>query len=245
MSLQTLQLFFYFTLLIILLQNILLLLSNVKIFAILRFLALFSSFISIAGIYIYSGHLPVSGSFDKYQNIVFFILLIDSIDSFFSKKKLIKNTSIWYVLLCLQLLVFLDELKPSEHYLIYDKPMITLFFQLRMLSVSMFAYALSCYLNYLFSRKNKSYVSEHLNNGRNFTLLGSAMFMGGEMFGSYWALQGWGDTWRWSKGFFLATAMFLLAMVTAHLPAKYTSNRKQYVYFSIIPLILILLLYIF
>ena len=44
-------------------------------------------------------------------------------------------------------------------------------------------------------------------------LLGAAVYLAGEFAGSWWAQLWWGDPWHWSKGFFYATIMFLLALL--------------------------------
>ena len=142
------------------------------------------------------------------------------------------------------LLVMPGEKTVAENYIIYSKPHAVLFFQLRMLAIALFSYSLSLYTSAWLQHKNEQNFNSLKHMARNFLLLGAAAFLGGEFFGSVWALYGWGDPWRWSKGFFLAGAIFLLSMIAVHIPAVYMKRKSLQVVIPSIPVFVIVVAYI-
>jgi len=233
---------YFITLALIIIIIALLFFKQFSVIRILGLACLVSVGFSYIGIYLYSGHLPTSGSFEKLQNIVFILILIGS---YFTIRSLNKNENFlfWFLALFFQTFVLLDGFEITSYFFMYDNIWVILFFQLRIISIALFTYALSSYITVLFLESNlKEQMSKR---GRNFTLLGAIVFLSGEFSGSYWALLGWGDPWRWSKGFFLASAMFLLSMAVSHLPSKISSNLKFKALISASLLVLILLIFIF
>lgn len=199
--------------------------------------------LSLIGIFIVAGHVPVSGNFEKLQCMAFFILLTTWLH------QLVFNNRIpgWNfpVLIAWLLLVgvLFGSRELSDNFLIYSMPEVILFFQFRMAAMAMFAYAIAMHITSFTAGMPSS--KQFSGMGRNFSLIGAALFLGGELFGSVWAMNGWGDPWRWSGGFFQAGAMFLLSMLAGHIPAKYRRSHLQTFLLTTIPLLFILLLYLF
>lgn len=90
------------------------------------------------------------------------------------------------------------------------------FFFLRNLALGCLLFAA---LAFLASLSNQDQRQALTWRGRNYLLVGCALFLAGEMSGSYWALNWMGDFWLWGRGFLMSTLMFLSAMFAFHLPA--------------------------
>jgi hypothetical protein len=207
-------------------------------------LALISSIAAVACMTYVSGHVPVSGDFEKYQNIAMFMLLFAVMQNIFQPDKQINNPVNGFIVLIFLLLIFPGKKTVAENYIIYSKVDVVMFFQLRMLAMAMFAHAISLYISAWVRYKSNKVFLTLKHQARNFTLLGAAAFLGGEFFGSVWALYGWGDPWRWSRGFFLAGAMFLLSMLAVHIPPVYMRKKSLQVILSSLPLIVIVVSFI-
>lgn len=235
---------YFFTTVLVLIHSVFALLK--RRFLSITFLipAFASSVLGSVSVFVISGHLPVSGDFEKYQHIVMFMLLISLLQHVIFSRKGFENSISGVFALLFLLLILPSEKSVSDDYLIYSRLDVVLFFQLRMLSIAFFSYAVSQYIHALFHAKHTEIYRESVRTARNLTLLGAAVFLCGEFFGSIWSLNGWGDPWRWSKSFFLAGSMFLLSMLAAHIPASYVKNRNVFVSLSAIPLIVIILSYI-
>jgi hypothetical protein len=197
---------------------------------------------TLIGIVVVAGHVPVSGNFEKLQCVAFYILLTTWLHQVVFDVRIPGwNYSVLIAWLILVGVLF-GRMEVSDNYLIYSMPEVILFFQLRMAAIAMFAYGIAMHVGAFVTKAIPSRMGAGM--GRNFSLIGAALFLGGEFFGSIWAMNGWGDPWRWSGGFFLAGAMFLLSMLAAHVPLKYRRNRVQNFILSTIPLLCILLIYL-
>lgn len=131
-----------------------------------------------------------------------------------------------------------------EPYLVYERVDVNLFFFFRNSSVAIFVVAVSFFATVLAGNKDSNNAGLLIQSGRNFTLLGSAIFLAGEVAGSWWAFEGWGDPWRWSRGFLFAGAMFLLSMLPLHLPAANGRTPRGTALRAMIPLIMIVILFL-
>jgi ABC-type transport system involved in cytochrome c biogenesis permease subunit len=235
---------FFGTMVLLALQVTFVLLQKNAFIKINGWLIVLSTIITIISLIFVSGHFPSSGDFEKMQNIVLIIVLLGVIFNKRSQDHSKINNWFWIIAFIFQIIPLLSDLKVSENYIIYNRAPIILFFQFRLIAVAMFAFALS---NSLAAFQKVNFSSEYnylMQTNRNFTLLGAAVYLSGEFFGSIWALQGWGDPWRWSKGFFLATIMFLFSMISSHLPGFLYKTSTQRIVFSSLPLLAIILSYI-
>ena len=64
------------------------------------------------------------------------------------------------------------------------------------------------------------------SSARHMLLVGLAIFLCSEWSGSWWCLNWLGDSWRWSGGFFKAAIVFMLVMLTCHLPPSLSRNIR-------------------
>jgi hypothetical protein len=244
MTAEFLVLVFYVTMSLVGLHTLFSLLKMYFLSHLFLIAAFLSSLTAVVSMTYFSGHLPVSGDFEKYQHIAMFMLLFSLLHYAFQRKYKPKISISGLLVFVFLLLILPGEKTVAENYIIYSKPDVVLFFQLRMLAIALFSYSLSLYFSALLQhRKNENFNTlKHM--ARNFLLLGAAAFLGGEFFGSVWALYGWGDPWRWSKGFFLAGALFLLSMIAVHIPAVYMKKKSLQVLFPSIPIVVIVVAYI-
>lgn len=200
------------------------------------------SFTSVVMMAITSGHLPVSGDFEKLQCMVFYILLFSTLNNIALSTTRIRFYSFFSLIILA--IPLLGELQTSEHYIIYDHFEVVLFFQLRTLSMAFFALSVTCSIEAFFAKQMNNSEQNLIHLARNYGLLGAAAFLGGEFFGSLWALYGWGDPWRWSRGFFMAGAMFLLSMIAGHIPPAYLKNSNAKIILPAIPFLIILVFFL-
>jgi hypothetical protein len=105
---------------------------------------------------------------------------------------------------------------PGLDYYMYSCLWTLCFFFFRNLALGFLLYAALAFLASLFNQDQRQALAWR---GRNSLLLGCAVFLAGEMSGSYWALNWMGDFWLWGRSFLVSTMMFLSAMFAFHLPA--------------------------
>ena len=192
----------YFVLLgLLVLNSVLALLKKNSIIRISGLFAFASAVFSFVGVFLATNHLPASDGFEKLQNVILILTGIGMTYNVFIPKAKVSQ-SFWLVALFLQLYILTGPLKASAYFYMYDNQWVVAFFQLRITSIALFSYALSLYLTYIVSGDDKEGIL--MQRGRNFMLLAAGIFLAGEFSGSVWAQLGWGDAWRWSKGFFLS-----------------------------------------
>ncbi len=99
-----------------------------------------------------------------------------------------------------------------------------LFFLSRPFSLGLTLYALAG-MGHLFREgaDNRIY-----RTSKDAAFLASIIFLGGEIVGCYWGFMGWGTTWRWSGNFQFSAMLFVLYMVSLHVPATLFRSRKGY-----------------
>jgi hypothetical protein len=105
---------------------------------------------------------------------------------------------------------------PGLDYYMYSYLWTLGFFFLRNLALGFLLFAALAFLASLANQEQRQALAWR---GRNYLLIGCALFLAGEMSGSYWALNWMGDFWLWGRGFLMSTLMFLSAMFAFHLPA--------------------------
>ena len=132
----------------------------------------------------------------------------------------------------------------SDDYYMYSNFFVILFFQSRITAIGLFAYAFSCFVDAFISQHKDTNYRNLIHRGKNFTLLGGTIYLLGEFSGSIWCFLWWGDAWHWSKGFFLASIMFLLAMINSHLPSEINKSMSKKILLSAIPVLAIVITYI-
>jgi len=186
----------------------------------------------------------MSGTFEKMQNMVLIIVLLGLIYEFINRKKDINAPEFWIIAVIFQTLAFFDELKVDPMFYMYDNIFVAMFFQLRLISIAVLSFSVSMYLTSLKLETGTDEKSFMMHHAANFTLLGAILFIAGEFSGSMWAQLAYGDSWRWSKNFFTSGAMFLLALLGSHLAPSWIKNKNVQILLSIIPLLIIIILFL-
>jgi len=143
------------------------------------------------------------------------------------------------IALILLSLLFLPRRLNPDFYM-YDYPWTILFFVFRLTAVAVLLSASVYYLAALEAKNSPDLRGFLFQQGRTFLILGGAFFLAGEFSGSVWSLNWLGDFWRWSRGFFESTAMFLLISAAFHLPAKWSVSTTVRAVFGAAPGLLIL-----
>ncbi len=113
-----------------------------------------------------------------------------------------------------------------------------LFFLSRPLSLGLTLFALGGAANSLLKadEHDLAMISEQ---SKNAAFLAAIIFLGGEICGCYWGFMGWGTTWRWSGNFYFSAMLFVLFMVSLHVPRSVFSSTKAWNFGFSIPLIVI------
>jgi len=243
MTNQHLIYIYFITLSLIIINVFFILVKKQKIIKYTSFLATFSAGCAYLGAYIVSSHLPVYDKFATIQNIVFIVLLLGLIYNKAPHKA--KNINLlWIFALVLQLFVLTQKMEVTGDCYMYDKFYVILFFQFRITSIGIFVFAMINLAASLLNKNNTQFQDTLIHRARNFTVLGSIVFLSGEFSGSYWCFLWWGDPWHWSKGFFIASVMFLLSMLSSHLPFNLANTKIKKIIYSLIALCLILTTYL-
>jgi hypothetical protein len=208
------------------------------------FAAMVGSLTAFILVIVQSGHLPMSGTFEKMQNIVLIIVSLGLFNSLRKKEKRISGFEFWIIALILQALVLFDEMRVDEFFYLYENPWVAMFFQFRLVSIAFVAYSFSLYLTALRINSDDNAKNFLVRRAGFYTLAGAILFLCGEFSGSVWAQLGYGDAWRWSKNFYTSGGMFLLTLVGSHLNPTWIKTVNRQIAFSIVPLVIILLLFI-
>ncbi len=232
------------TLLLLAVNVFLITIKKTKIIRVAGILAALSSLIGVGLCITSSGHLPMSGTFEKMQNIVAILLSLGVIYYFIDSKKGFQSFEFIFAAIIFQAIVLFDDLKVDYYFYMYENVSVAGFFQFRLISMAIISFAISLYISALrlkHDNKNRLLI---MHRARNFTLLGAIFFLCGEFSGSVWAQIGYGDAWRWSKNFFLSGGMFLLALLGGHLSPKWVNTKAKQAVLPMIPLVVIIILFI-
>lgn len=192
------------------------------------------------GVIVVSGHAPASGDFEKSINVVFVLSLLGTLN-LFRHGTVPQSLLFWPLALFFMGYALFFPLETGKDFFMYHNPWVVAFFQLRIASIALIAYAFSVSISGLMAHSGSR--TGFISRTRNYTLLGAALFLAGEFSGSVWAWLGWGDPWRWSRGFFMASVMFLLAIAAGHLPASVMASDRRRLWYSTVLLFLILIAY--
>lgn len=128
------------------------------------------------------------------------------------------------ILVILGFQIFQPKIFNSDFYM-YDSLKVIVFFNFRLIAASLFIYA-AIIVNYgVFFMKPSANKELVMKSGRNYLLTAAAVYLISEWSGSIWCLDWLGDTWQWSKGFFRSSAIFLLVMISCHIPPAFSASK--------------------
>ncbi len=142
---------------------------------------------------------------------------------------------IWLLLLALASLV--PDKVPHDSFMM-TYVFAILFFLSRPLSLGFTLYSLAGMAHLLEAGEADNRI---LKTSTDTAFIASIFFLGGEIVGCYWGFMGWGTTWRWSGNFHFSAMLFVLYMVSLHIPPTlFRTRRGQHLAFSL-PLLCIAL----
>ena len=130
------------------------------------------------------------------------------------------------------ILYFYPKAINADFYM-YNQISVLLFFNFRINAAAFYLLAAVYICAGLFS--NSTNKSKQLYKGRNFLLIGTICFLISECSGSYWCLNWWGDSWHWSKGFLKAACVFMIVMLTFHVPRQWKLPKVMQVLVGSLP----------
>ncbi|MCG8565747.1 MAG: hypothetical protein MI747_11770 [Desulfobacterales bacterium] len=174
----------------------------------------------IAYICIQTQRIPVYGPFEALTYLCFSTAVLSLV---FTRKQNRNLTFLWCGTLMIAsvfLILWNRPMNLNEDYFMYNRAMVLLFFNLRILSAGFLIHSSAQYIAGIFSTGRGLF-----HGGRNTLLLGLCVYLVSEWTGSLWCLNWFGDSWHWSRGFLKAALLFLLAMVIFHLPPKFMRSR--------------------
>jgi len=195
----------------------------------------------VAAIILLEKRLPLFGIFESTLYIAFWLSWLDCLAKRSLPARLNKKLSTETSLFILILLMFqLNQPMAFNHdYFMYTNVWTNLFFNLRLAAAAFFIHAALLFLNGGWQAGGEEQ-TVLMKKGRNFLLAGATIYLAGEWAGSLWCLNWLGDSWQWSKGFFKASAVFLLAMMVLHLPPFFTNRKRAKAVFGSLPALFML-----
>ncbi|MCP4119172.1 MAG: hypothetical protein GY737_27960 [Desulfobacteraceae bacterium] len=119
----------------------------------------------------------------------------------------------------------------NPDFFMYDNLWVNIFFNLRLVAVSLLSWAAVLFLagGWSLSKsgdQDREARDRLMAGGRNFLLTGIAVYLSSEWSGSLWCLNWMGDSWQWSRGFFKSGIIFLLVMAASHLPRSLAASDR-------------------
>ncbi len=184
--------------------------------------------------------LPLYGAFEATIYLIFVLTLMESI--FRGEKELPTQMNTCggtaLISLCLLLCHCTQPKIFNPDFFMYGNPWTNLFFNLRLTAAALFTRGMLLYQIGLwtppFNPKRtdgeNSTMTQRRNilfsSARHMLLVGLVIFLCSEWSGSWWCLNWLGDSWRWSGGFFKAAIVFMLVMLTCHLPPALSKNPR-------------------
>jgi len=182
---------------------------------------------------------PLFGPFESFVSIA----LVLGLSGWHGERKINFNGLLakrfWTLIALLLLSLLFSPRRLNPDYYMYDYPWTVFFFVFRLTAVAVLLAASLYHLAALEAKNSPDLRGFLFQQGRTFLILGGAFFLAGEFSGSVWSLNWLGDFWRWSRGFFESTAMFLLISAAFHLPAKWAASTTIRAVFGAAPGLLI------
>jgi len=203
--------------------------------------ALITNAAALVLITISSGHLPLFELFESFLLTTFIlgILLLFSIvhgKGFIRKNPyagpdirpdIRPDAGTWVLLEILFLLsvtlFFPKTASPSVYD--HDNIYILFFFFFRIISLGTILFSSAQFIQFRREPQKGKYKNNLLQQGRNFLLLGTLLFLISEYAGIIWCQNGWGDFWHWNAGFFQSALIVFYLMIFFHIPPD--SNKKS------------------
>ena len=183
-------------------------------------MALAAGLILVGGICVQTGRPPLSGAFEALSFMALVLASLALASQFGKEADPLLAALTWgAAALLLALLGLVPRLVNPDWY-IYQYGWTRAFFLLRLLAMAFLFYSALVALSWPKGLQEIEVRHTLVTRSRRFLILGTALFLVGEVCGFYWCLTWLGDYWRWSRNFLESTMIFLLASAALHLPPK-------------------------
>ncbi|MDD2903106.1 MAG: hypothetical protein PHU44_11805 [Syntrophales bacterium] len=183
-------------------------------------LALLAGLILMGGMHAQTGRPPLSGA---YESLSFMALILSglALASQFGKEASPLLAAItWGAVTLLLALLGIMPRQVFPDWFIYQFPWTRAFFLCRVAAMALLFYSSLTALARPGGNLENETRRALITRSRRFLILGTALFLVGEVSGFYWCLTWRGDYWRWNRNFLESTMIFLLASAALHLPPK-------------------------
>ncbi|MDX9786083.1 MAG: hypothetical protein RBT11_04890 [Desulfobacterales bacterium] len=190
------------------------------------FLATALSVFGVGLIILEAGRPPLFGHYEIITQSVFIISLLALLEQRSWHRHRLRflspvTTRLWLLCAFLMCVLYFFPKTVNADFYMYSRIAVMTFFNFRISAGAFFLVAAIHFYSGFFQGGTDLPPSAFLHKGRNFLLIGTICFLISECSGSYWCLIWWGDTWHWSKGFLKAASLFMLVMLSFHVPGKW------------------------
>ena len=195
--------------------------------------ALITNAAALVLITISSGHWPAFELFESFL-LTAFILGVLLLFSIVYGKSFIQNTPnsrtdtetwvLFEILFLLSVTLFFPKTASPSVY-DHDNIYILLFFSFRIISLAVILFSSAQFIQFRREPQKSRHKNKLLQQGRNFLLIGTLLFLISEYTGIIWCQNGWGDFWHWNAGFFQSALIVFYLMIFFHIPPD--SNKKS------------------
>ena len=167
-----------------------------------------------------SHHLPVFGLFEGLMTSAFFLGSLGILHPSREAGRWDVLSWVWIEVLFLLAIAFFFPKGPSSYRSDDTFVWVVLFHGLRNLALGTGLFSAAHFFRFRL-RKNQNPLQKGVfQQGRNYLLLTTVLFLGSEYAGMIWCQKGWGDFWHWGATFFQSTLIILGFMAVFHIPGK-------------------------
>jgi len=186
----------------------------------LGFPALLAGVILMGGICAQTGRPPLGGAFEAFSYMALVLAML-ALSSWFGKelRPVLAGITWGAAALLLAILVLVPRQVNPDWYM-YQFGWTRCFFLCRISAMALLFYSALAALAWPGGSLENEPLRSLVSRSRRFLILGTAVFLVGEVSGFYWRLTWLGDYWSWNRNFLESTMIFLLATVALHLPPK-------------------------
>jgi hypothetical protein len=189
-------------------------------------LALLAGLILIVGICARIGRPPLSGSFEAFSYMALVLAILALTSQFGKETDRVLAALTWGAAALLLAILVLVPRQVNPDWYIYQYGWTRAFFLLRLSAMALLFYSALVALSWPRDSLENEPLRSLVTRSRRFLILGTALFLVGEVSGFYWRLTWLGDYWSWNRNFLESTMIFLLASIALHLPPKLAVKRQ-------------------
>jgi hypothetical protein len=189
-------------------------------------LALAAGLAMIGGISAQTGRPPLSGALESLGLMALWLAVLALLSQYSGAARSRLAAMTWgAVVLLLVILVWVPR-QVNPDWFLYQYGWTRSFFLCRLTALPLLLYSSLIALAWPAAEPENGERRLMISRSRRFLLLGTAVFLVGEVSGFYWCLTWRGDYWLWNRNFLESTMIFLLASAALHLPPKLAARPR-------------------